>query len=170
LRDLTIEPEEPEPDGGQAVNGTEIESTMSRIHWESLLRALDSVQSLRLQGIEISSILPLLHTVVVLPHLQQLYIAQCDVRCAAQVPRDGIVLWNLRKFALPGGVVPGQAGLMARESEVGGGVGNELVALVQRRVGLEVVLVRCGVDEEVLDELRKHAQVSLGDESEWVYV
>jgi hypothetical protein len=31
-----------------------------------------------------------------------------------------------------------------------------------------VVLVGCGVDDEVLDELRKYAQVSLGDE--WVYV
>ena len=48
------------------------------------------------------------------------------------------------------------------------GVGNEFVALVRRRVGLEVVLVGCGVDDEVLDELRKYAQVSLSDE--WVYV
>jgi len=179
VSDLTIEPE-PEPDGGQAVNGTEIKST-STIHWESLLRALDSVQSMRLhggdrlgKGIEISS--HLLHTIVsasdsetlLLPHLQHLYIVQCDVRCAAQVPRDGVVLWNLRRFALPGSAVPGHAGLMARDGEVGSGVGNELVALVRRRVGLEVVLVGCGVDEEVLDELRKHAQVSLGDE--WVYV
>jgi hypothetical protein len=40
---------------------------------------------------------------------------------------------------------------------------------VRRRVGLlEVVLVGCEVDDEALDELRKHAQVSIGDE--WVYV
>jgi hypothetical protein len=167
VSDLTIEPE---PD---------IAST-STIHWESLLRALDSVQSLRLhggdrlgKGIEISS--PLLHAVAstsdsetLLPHLQHLYIVQCDVRCAAQVPRDGVVLWNLKRFALPGGAVPGHAGLVAGDGEVRGGVGDELVALVRRRVGLEVVLVGCGVDEEVLDELGKHAQVSLGDE--WVYV
>ena len=164
VSDLTIE-REPEPDGRQAVKGTEIAST-STIHWESLLRALDSVQSLRLHG-EISS--HLLHTVVsasdsetLLPRLQHLYIVRCDVRYAAQVPRDGVVLWNLKKkFALPGGAVPGHG-------EVGRGVGNELVALVRRRVGLEVVLVGCGVDDEVLDELRKHSQVSLGDE--WVYV
>jgi hypothetical protein len=179
VSDLTIEPE-PVPDGGQAVNGTEIVST-STIHWQSLLRALDSVQSLRLHGGDrlgkgiqkISS--PLLHTVVsasesetLLPHLQHLYIVRCDVRCVAQVPRDGVGLWNLRRFALPGGAVPGQAGLVTGDGEVGRGVGNELVALVRRRVGLEVVLVGCGVDDEVLDELRKHAQVSLGDE--WVYV
>ena len=169
VSDLTVEPE-PVSDGGQAVNGAEMVS-MSTIHWESLLRALDSVQSLRLHGgSEISS--PLLQTVVsasdsetLLPHLQHLYIAQCDVRCAAQVPRDG---WNLRRFTLPGGAVPGQVNLVARNGEVGHGVGNELVALVRRRVGLEVVLVGCSVDDEVLDELRKHAQVSLGDE--WVYV
>jgi hypothetical protein len=176
VSDLTIEPE-PEPDGG-----TEIMST-STIHWESLLRALDSVQSLRLhggdrlglgKGIEISS--PLLHTVAsasdsetLLPHLQHLHIVQCDVR-RAEVPRDGVVLWNLRRFALPQlpGAMPGHADLVAGDGEVVRGVGNELVALVRRRVGLEVVLVGCGVDDEVLDELRRYAQVSLGEE--WVYV
>jgi hypothetical protein len=173
VNDLTVEPE-PEPDGGQAVNGTEVVST-STTHWVPLLRALDSLQSLRLnggdrlrlgKGIEISS--PLLRTVLVsasdsetlLPHLQHLYIVRCDVRCVAEVPRDGVVLWNLPRFTLPGSV--------AGDGEVGRGVGDELVALVRKRVGLEVVLVSCGVDEEVLDELRKYAQVSLGDE--WVYV
>ena len=172
VSDLTIEPE-------LEANGTEIVST-STTHWESLLRALDLVQNLRLnegdqlgKGTEISS--PLLRTVAspsdsetLLPHLQRLYIIRCDVRCVAEAPRDGIVLWNLKRFALPGGVVPGHAGLVTGDSEVGHGVGNELVALVRGRVGLEVVLVSCGVDEEVLDELRKYGQVSLGDE--WVYV
>ncbi len=135
---LTIEPE-PE----QAVN-------TPTVHWESLLRALGSVQSLRLgKRIGISS--TLLHIVVsasdtVLPHLQKLYIVQCEVRCAAQVPQDGVVPWNLTRFGHAG---PGR------------GVGNELVTLVRGRVGLEVVLVGCGVDEEALDELRKHAQVSV---------
>jgi hypothetical protein len=173
VSDLTVEPE-PEAD-----EGTKSVST-STIHWESLLRALDSVQSLRLhggdrlgKGIEISS--PLLHTVAstsdsetLLPHLQHLYIVQCDVRCVAQVPRDGVALWNLKRFAMPGGAVPGHAGLVAGDGEVGRSVGNELVALVRRRVGLEVVLIGCGVDDEVLDELRKYGQVSLGDE--WVYI
>jgi hypothetical protein len=181
VSDLTVEPEpepEPERDGGQ-VNGTaEIVST-SRIHWESLLRALDSVHILRLhggdrlaglrlgKGIEISS--SILHTIVsasdsetLLPHLQRLYIAQCDVRCAQR--DDGVVFWNLPRFALPGHA----GGLVARDGEVGRGVGNELVAVVRRRVGLEVVLVGCGLDEEVLDELRKDGQVRVGDE--WVYV
>jgi F-box-like len=118
VSDLTIEPE-PEPDAGQAVaNGTaEIVST-STIHWESLLRALDSVQSLRMhggdrlglglgKGIEISS--SILRTVVsasdsetLLPHLQRLYIVQCDVRCTER--DDGVVFWNLPRFALPGTV------------------------------------------------------------------
>ena len=170
VSDLTIEPE-PEPD-----RGAEIVST-STIHWESLLQALDSVQSLRLhgcdrlglgKGIEISS--SLLHTVasvsdseILLPHLQRLHIVQCDVRRAVEVPRDRVV-W---RFALPG-AMPGHTGLVAGDGKVGHGVGNELVALVRRRVGLEVVLVGCGVDDEVLDELRRYAQVSLGDE--WVYV
>lgn len=167
VSDLTIEPE-PEPD-----RGTEIAST-STIHWESLLRALDSAQCLRLhgKGTEISS--PLLHTIAsapdsktLLPHLQHLYIVQCDVRCATQVPRDDFVRWNLKRFSLPG-AVPGHTELVGGDGNVGRGVGNELVGLVRRRVGVEVVLVGCSVDEEVLDELRKHGQVSLGDE--WVYV
>ena len=113
VSDLTIGPE-PEPDGG-----TKSVST-STIHWEPLLRALDSVQSLRLhggdrlgKGIEISS--PLLHTVAsasdsetLLPQLQHLYIVQCDVRCAAQVPRDGVVLsLESEEVCHAGGGVPG---------------------------------------------------------------
>lgn len=179
---LTIEPE-PEPDGEQVTSPHDAGIvSASTAHWECLLRALEPVQSLRLQdgdrrggatGISSS----LLHTVVfasasdtLLPHLQKLHIVQCDVRCAAQLlPPDGAVLWNLKRFALRGGSALGHAGsAVEQDGGAGQGVGKELVALVQRRVGLEVVLVGCDVDDEALDELRKHAQVSIGDE--WVYV
>lgn len=181
---LTIEPELP-PDGEQVTGHHDaggIVST-SAVHWESLLRALGSVESLRLQdggrhGGAIGIPSSLLHTVVsastsssdtLLPHLQKLCIVQCDVRRTAQpVPPDGVVLWNLKRLALRGGSALGHAGPVAQDGAVGCGAGQELVALVRRRVGLEVVLVGCDVDDDALDELRKHAQVSIGDE--WVYV
>ena len=179
---LTIEPE-PEPDGEQVMSYRDVGIvSASTAHWECLLQALESVQSLRLQdgdrrvratGISSS----LLHTIVsvsasdsLLPHLQKLHFMQCDVRCAAQpTPADGVVLWNLKRLALRGGSAHGHAGFaVEQDGGAGRGAGKELVALVRRRVGLEVILVGCDVDEEALDELRKHAQVSIGEE--WVYV
>jgi len=165
VSDLMIEPEpEPEPKPEQAVMSGHDAASM--VHWESLLRALESVQSLRLHGSEGDrlgkGILSSLRAVVsdsdsdtLLPHLQKLYIVQCDVRCATQLPQDGVVLRNLKRFALPSG---GHAGPVARDGGVGCGVGNEMVALVQRRVGLEVILVGCGVDDEALDKLGKYVQ------------
>jgi hypothetical protein len=134
VSDLRIEPE-PE----QAVmSGYD---AMSMVHWESLLRALESVQSLRLHGSEGDrlgkGILSSLGADTLLPHLQKLYIVQCDVRCATQAPQDGVVLWNLKRFV----TLPGHAGPVARDGGVGRGVGNG-------RVGLEVILDGCGVDNK----------------------
>jgi hypothetical protein len=176
VENLTIEPE-PEQDREPVVvndhhhaNGAGIVST-SMAHWESLLRALGTVQGLRLQGGGTSSLLQTVDSDILLPHLQKLYIVQCNIRCTAQpAPLDGAVLWNLKRLALRsgGGSALGHAGPVAHDGVLGRSVGNELVALVRRRFGLEVILVGCDVDDEALDELRKHAQVSIGDE--WVYV
>jgi len=131
-------------------------------HWESLIGALRSVQVLRLHRGSSSVLHAVATNPLLLPDLQKLHVVQCDVR-RTPVPLDGgIVLWNLKRLAtLRGSPDPVMTGDTER-------IGNELVALVGRRYGLEVVLVGCGVDTGELDELRKHSQVSLGDE--WVYV
>jgi hypothetical protein len=176
VTNLTIEPE-PELDREQVVisdnDGTGIVSTPT-IHWESLLRRLGSVQSLQLHGGDrhggIVIVTSASDSDTLLPHLQKLYIFQCDVRCSAcPPPTDGVVLGNLKRFVLHGSSTLGYVGPVRQDGRAAGrGAGNELVALVRRRVGLEVILVGCVVDDEALDELRKHAQVSIGDE--WVCI
>ena len=175
--DLTIEPElvsepvsEPGLDvermvGGDATAAAAVGLTQTVRHWETLVGALRSVQVLRLHRGSSS----VLHAVTanprLLPDLQKLYVVQCDVR-RSPVPLDGgVVRWNLKRLATLRG---SPDSIMTCDLER---IGNELVALVRRRYGLEVVLVGCGVDIGELDELRKHGQVSLSDdELEWVYV
>lgn len=174
--DLTIEPElEPEsvPESGLdaewMVGGATtaaavgVTGEMQTVHhWESLVGALRSVQILRLHRGSSSVLHAVAAKPLLVPDLQKLYVVQCDVRWTP-VPLDGgVARWNLKKLAtLRGSPDP----VMTCDPER---IGNELVALVRRRYGLEVVLVGCVVDTGELDELRKHAQVSVGDE--WVYV
>ena len=178
VTNLTIEPEpEPELDREQVLmndnDGAGIVS-MPTVHWESLLRGLESMQRLQLHGGNrhggIVIVMSASGSDTLLPHLQKLYIFQCDVRCSAcPPPTDGVLLWNIKRFALHGSSALGHVGPARQGGHAEGrGAGNELVALVRRRVGLEVILVGCVVDDEALDELRKHAQVSIGDE--WVCV
>lgn len=138
-------------------------------HWESLVGALRSVQVLRLHRGSSPILNSLATNARLLPDLQKLYIVQRDARRAAApvVPPDGrVVLWNLKRLAaLRAGPLPVTA---ASTRDPSASIGNELVALVRERAGVEVVLVGCGVDSGALDELRKHTQVSIGDE--WVYV
>jgi hypothetical protein len=70
--------------------------------------------------------------------------------------------WNLKRLA----TLRGSPGPVVNRDPAS--VGNELVTLVRARYGLEVILINCSVDTGALDDLRKHAQVSIGDE--WVYV
>ncbi|KAH9959832.1 hypothetical protein BC827DRAFT_1377010 [Russula dissimulans] len=150
VQDLSVEPddvEQREPDGA---------GVRLTVHWEPLFRALGSVQSLRLHRGTPS----VLHAVsanktnTLLPNLQKLYVVRCDVRCNAEL-QDGVGLWNLKR--------------LARGSSDVASFGNELVAVVRGRYGLEVILIGCSVDGGALDELRReHAQVDVGDE--WVYI
>ena len=156
VQDLSVEPDEVEQG---AADGTGVLAA----HWESLFRALVTVQSLRLhRGTpSVLNALSANNINTLLPNLQKLYVVQCDVRCTAE-PQDGVVLWNLKR--------------LARGSSHGGGetqevasFWNELVAVVRGRYGLEVILIGCSVNDGALDELRReHAQVNIGDE--WVYI
>lgn len=164
VQDLTVEPDVDVPeqmvDGAGAGAGVGMPE-MQMVPWESLVGALLSVQSLRLRR-GTSFILHVLSAnSLLLPHLQKLYVVQCNVRCTAEQPPDGVVLWNLKRFGLRGSLGPVTC-------DDFGSVGNRLVALVRARCGLEVILIGCGVDAGALDELRKHGQVDIGDE--WVYV
>ncbi|KAI0299114.1 hypothetical protein B0F90DRAFT_1818232 [Multifurca ochricompacta] len=150
VQDLTIE-----PDTEQA----------QVVDWEPLIGALSSVQILRLHGgTSSASLLRSISTHShLLPNLQKLYVVQCAVRYTAPRP-DGIILWNvkLKKLALGG-----SSGTAGRSRDVVD-VGEELVAVVRSRYGIEVVLIGCDVDAGALEVLRKRAQVGIGDE--WVYV
>ena len=174
--DLTIEPElEPEPvsepgldmesmvGGAATTAAVGVTSGMQTVpHWGSLVGALRSVQVLRLHRGSSSVLYAVAANPLLLPDLQKLYVVQCDVR-RTPVPLDGgMIRWNMKRLAtLRGSLDP----VITCDPER---IGNELVGLVHRRYGLEVVLVGCGVDTGELDEIRKHGQVSIGDE--WVYV
>jgi len=174
--DLTIEPElEPEPvselgldmesmiGSAATANAVGVTGGIQTVqHWEPFVGALRSVQVLRLHRGSLSVLHAVAAKPLLLPDLQKLYVVQCDVRRTPAPLDGGIVRWNLKRLAtLRGSPDPVMTGDGER-------IGNELVALVGRRYGLEVVLVGCCVDTGELDELRKHAQVSLGDE--WVYL
>jgi hypothetical protein len=176
--DLTVEPElepesvsEPGLDvertmvGADATAAAAVGFTQVVRHWESLVGALRSVQVLRLHRGSSSVLQAVAANPHLLPDLQKLYVVQCDVKRSPVLPDGGIVLRNLKRLATLRGGSPDS--VMTCDAER---IGNELVALVRRRYGLEVVLVGCGVDIGELDELRKHGQVSIGDGDEWVYV
>jgi hypothetical protein len=153
VQDLTIE-----PDAEQVTDAAS--APMTTMHWESLVGALPSVQSLRLHR-GTSSLLSMIAAPTLLPNLQKLYIVQCTVRYTAEQP-DGLALWNLKRLALRG-----SPSLGATTRDVPN-IGEELVALVRSRYGLEVTLIGCSMDGGALEALRKRAQV--GIEDEWIYV
>ena len=141
----------------------EMNNTMA--HWQPLLAALPSVRILRLHrgGPACVSVLSALASSgeSLLPHLRKVLLVQNTVRYAA-IRTDGAVLRNIKRIA---GTDTGPTSI--RELAYVN-VGAELVAVVKGRYGLEVVLIRCEVDDEALEALRKRAQVDIGDE--WVYV
>jgi hypothetical protein len=140
-------------------------------HWESFIGALRSVQVLRLHRGSSPVLQVLSANPHLLPDLQKLYVVQCDVRRVTipVVPSDGVVLWNLKRFAtLRAGSLPVNHGPVVTTRDPSVSIRDELVKLVRGRAGLEVVLVSCGMDIGALDELRRHTQVSIGDE--WVYI
>ena len=154
VQDLTIEPDI------EQVTDAPFTISMTRLYWESLIGALPSVQSLRLHR-GTSSLLSMIHAHTLLPNLQKLYVIQCDVRYTTE-PLEGLALWHLKRLSLRGSPIPG-----AGTHDVAN-IREELVALARSRYGLEIILVGCNVDGGALEALRKHAQVSVGDE--WVYL
>jgi hypothetical protein len=161
--ELVVEPG-PEPDAVGQEQERVVAGDAAGYYWESVLGALRNVQSLRLHGGPASLLFRAVSAAnSLLPNLQKIFVVQCDIRCAAGPPPEGVVLWNLKRLALRGGSLD-----PAGTDDAAASVGNELVALVRRRGGLEVVLIGCGADARALDQLRKYSQVSIGDE--WVYI
>ena len=136
---------------------------MPMMHWKSLVGALSSVQSLRLhQGT--APLLSIITAHSLLPNLQKLYIVQCTVGYTTE-RLDGVVLWNLKRLSLRGSAGPGPA------THSVANVGEELIALLRSRYGLEVILIDCDVDAGALEALRKRAELGVGGVGdEWVYV
>ena len=136
---------------------------MPMMHWKSLVGALPSVQNLRLH----EGTAPLLSIITahsLLPNLQKLYIVQCTVGYTAE-RLDGVVLWNLKRLSLRGSAGPGPA------THNVANVGEELIALLRSRYGLEVILIDCDVDAGALEALRKRTELGVGGVGdEWVYV
>jgi len=116
--------------------------------WQALLAELPSVKTLRLHRGSpacLSVLRALSACASLLPCLQKVFVVQSIVRYTAAV-------------ASP----LGSAGIFGSGS--GTNVGAELVDVVEARLGLEVVLVGCEVDDEALDALRKRARVVIWDE------
>ena len=121
--------------------------------WHALLMALPSVKILRLHRCS-SAGASVLHAIAtspgLLPQLRKVFVVQSIVRYA-------------------GGVADTDAGsAMANRDIVRVNIGAELVEAVRVRSGLEVVLVRCEIDEEALEALRKRDRVDFGNE--WEYM
>jgi len=125
--------------------------------WKALLAKLPSVKTLRLhRGTPacLSVLRALSASAGRLPHLQRVSVVESIVRYAA-AHSDGTGV---------AGSGPGSA--VASREFVRANLGAELVDGVKERSGLEVVLIRCDVDDEALDALRKRARVVTCDEPE----
>ena len=126
--------------------------------WQALLSALPAVKTLRLHrvGLACASLLRTLSVSASLfPLLQRVFVLKTAIRYAAASAA------GMGSVDDAGTVVT--SATVSRKS-VKATVGMELVDLLNRRPGLEVVLVGCEVDEETLGALKKRARVEIGDE------
>jgi hypothetical protein len=126
--------------------------------WQALLAALPAVKTLRLHRGSttcLSLLRALSASASLLPLLQKVFVVYSTVRYAA-ASADGCD---------GGGVSSADASFaMASPDSVKINLGAELVGVLSGRPGLEVVLIKCEVDEEALEALRERARVEIGDE------
>ena len=167
IEDLTIA-QESGLDGAQdgpAFGIYETDVLRSVMQWAELLSNMPSVKTLRLHRgtfacFSVLLVLAATQGSVVWPlqifsHLQRMIITNSAVHSDARAHPDGVFgagagcSMTGRKFTLSN-------------------VGPELIEVVNMRSGLEVVLAGCEVEEEMLDELRKRAQVYIGYERVYV--
>jgi hypothetical protein len=162
IEDLTIAQQT--PIDGARIN--EHDSMNIAIRWAELLNNMPSVKTLRLHRGTYAcvSVLRVLSTVLgpmvsalkMLPHLQRVIITNSAVHSDAP--------------ARPDGVTDAGAGCSVADRKfVLINVGPELLEVVKERSGrLEVVLAGCEVEEEMLEAMRKWAQVYVGHERVYV--
>ena len=167
IEDLTIA-QESRLDGAQdgpAFGIHETDVLRSVMRWAELLSNMPSVKTLRLHRgtfacFSVLLVLAATQGSVVwrlqnFSHLQRMIITNSAVHSDARAHPDGVFEAGAgcsmtgRKFTLSN-------------------VGPELIEVVNMRSGLEVVLAGCEVEEEMLDELRKRAQVYIGYERVYV--
>jgi hypothetical protein len=126
--------------------------------WQALLAALPAVKTLPLHRGSttcVSLLRALSASASLLPLLQKVFVVYSTVRYAA-ASADGCD---------GGGVSSADASFaMASPDSVKINLGAELVDVLSGRPGLEVVLIKCEVDEEALEALRERAWVEIGDE------
>ncbi|KAH8994277.1 hypothetical protein EDB92DRAFT_320728 [Lactarius akahatsu] len=124
--------------------------------WQALLATLPSVKTVRLHRGSpacLSVLRALSASADLLPHLERVLVVQSIVRYATA--------------RLDCTDVSGSGSAVAIREFVRANLGPELVDGVNERSGLEVVLIRCEVDNEALDALRKRARVVICDEPQY---
>ncbi|KAH8989730.1 hypothetical protein EDB92DRAFT_2089031 [Lactarius akahatsu] len=162
IEDLSIAPETADESFGIAGHKADTPYTLDiAAKLRTQLAAWSSVKTLRLHGggLTCVSVLRGLSASAdpLFPHLQRIFVVRCAVHHGATACPDG------------GSVsVAGSGPVLTSSKFVGENLGVELVEVVAKRSGIEVVLVGCEVDEEALDTLRKRARVVIGDEQAYV--
>jgi hypothetical protein len=162
IEDLSIAQQTP-IDGARI---SEHDSMNIAIRWAELLNNMPSVKTLRLHRgtyacVSVLRVLstvlgPMVSTLKMLPHLQRVIITNSAVHSDAPTCPDGVT------DAGAGYSVAGRKFVLIN-------VGPELLEVVKERSGrLEVVLAGCEVEEEMLEALRKWAQVYVGHERVYV--
>ena len=132
------------------------------VQWQALLSALPSVKTLRLHrgSTTCISLLSALYTSAgLLPLLQKIFVTHSMIRYAAAASAEGC-----DGVGNSGAKAPSA---MAKPHLVKENMAAELVDVLSRRSGLEVVLIECEVDEEALGALRERARVRI--ENECIY-
>ena len=154
IEDLTISPETG-IEGPGCASESEADALIIVERWTELLTDISSVKTLRLHcgSYACVSVLRAFSASEgsILPHLQRVIVVNSSIHSGATAPPDAI----------------GEAGksrAVASGNFVQANVGPELLGVVKRQSGLEVVLAGCEVEEEMLDALRKRARVYIGHE------
>ena len=125
--------------------------------WQALLAALPAVKTLRLHRGSttcLSLLRALSASTTLLPLLQTVFVVNSTIRYAVA-----------SADSCDGGGVSGAGACFAVGSPKSAiNLGTQLVDTLNRRSGLEVVLIECEVDEEALEALRERARVQIGYE------
>src|SRR6266404_1242853 len=156
IEDLVIAPEIVIEHNGPYERVTGVPDATAQL--QELLAAMPSVKTLRLHSGTPAcvSILRALSasSEPLLPHLERVFVVDAILHYVATAVHSALT------DITDGYVLHGKLTRM--------NMGTEIVDAVRERSGLEVVLVGCDVDDEVLDTLRQHAQVVIQDKCKYV--